>query len=179
MKKDELLVILEDLGAKLSTTGPETWNAVLGNITLRVFTNEAKDRMRIMCAVAFVEDLNTDELLRSLQAGFHSDARYAQNNETLYAVFLHTLSSLSGSDLRVAFGQLVGMVKSAGTSYGCKTMRFQWPRPEQDPKNGIRHKTIKTISLSMRRTSPPKGEDEAENGAGDGAGDGDGDGAGD
>lgn len=77
------------------------WQLTFEGYSALVVTDEAADRMRIMVPVAAVDDLDSEQLHRLLQANFDSalDARYAIARDRVWAVFLHPLASLSEREL--------------------------------------------------------------------------------
>lgn len=81
--------------------------------------DEAADRMRLMSPVGKVEDLDSAEMLRLMQANFDSalDARYAIANDVLWGLFVHPLSTLSEEEFVVAIGQTINVVATFGTTY--------------------------------------------------------------
>lgn len=84
------------------------------------------DRMRLIAPVRKTSELTPAEKDRILEANFHTalDARYATSRETLYAVFVHPLSSLTEKDLRAAIHQVSTLAKTFGTSYSSGDLSF-------------------------------------------------------
>ena len=64
--------------------------------------------------------------MRLMQANFDSalDARYAIAQDTLWGVFIHSLSELSDDEFLTALGETVNIVLTYGTTYSSGLMIF-------------------------------------------------------
>jgi len=105
-----------DPGAKLLANGASF--RVEGVPVTLVYDINA-DRMRIMTAAASINDIDTDQLIRLMQANFDSalDARYALAQGVLWSTFIHPLSTLSSDEFGSGLGQTVNLITTFGSSY--------------------------------------------------------------
>ncbi len=151
MNKQELEDFLKGAGESFRPLTEEGWTVEALGVPVQAYVNVAKDRMRVMAAVSLVENVPPEQALHLLRSGFHSDARYGIYGETLYAVFVHALSSLCESDLRVGLRQVTELAQSFGTDYSRAPMRFQWPRPspEEAQRGGVRRRTEDAVRKSV------------------------------
>ncbi len=94
---------------------------------------------------------NHGQLVVGRCSGFHSDGRNAIYGDTVYAVFVHSLSGLVALDLRAALRQLAELAESYGTDYSLTPLRFQWPRPnpEDAQRGGVRRRTEDAVKRSV------------------------------
>ncbi|MBE1283779.1 MAG: hypothetical protein GJ676_10760 [Rhodobacteraceae bacterium] len=91
----------------------------VAEVPVLVVTDPRADRMRAMVPIRPAADIDTDELMRMMQANFDSalDARYAVANEILWAVFIHPLSPLEKDQFISGLAQTVNIAKTYGTLY--------------------------------------------------------------
>jgi len=146
---------LEDfLTAAAETIRPlteEGWTMESHGVPMQAYVNVAKDRMRIMATLGELDELDLGRAHHLLRGGFHTDARYAIYGDTVYAIFVHSLSSLCESDLRVGLRQVAELAQAYGTDYTSSPMRFQWPRPnpEDAQRGGVRRRTEDAVKRSV------------------------------
>ncbi len=110
------LILRVDEEATLNQT---TWHfQVAGLDTILVF-DPAADRMRILIPIGKADEVDSEELLRLMQANFDSalDARYAIAQGLLWGTYIHPLSTLTDEEFLVGLGQTANVVTSYGTSY--------------------------------------------------------------
>ena len=91
-----------------------------------ILTNQEHNRMRIISPVTPEGQLTPEQRDAMLSANFHSalDARYAISNGTVFAAFLHPLSSLEENDLRSALRQVSQLVANFGSTYSSGGLQF-------------------------------------------------------
>lgn len=154
VNRQELEDFLEASGDTFRPMTEEAWTMEAHGVPLQAYVNVAKDRMRIMAAVGSVEDLEPGQARHLLRSGFHTDARYAIYGDAVYAVFVHSLSSLCESDLRTGLRQVTELAESFGADYTRSPMRFQWPRPspEDAQRGGVRRRTEDAVKRSVEMT---------------------------
>lgn len=89
-------------------------------------SDENANRMRIISPIALVSDVPVDALLIAMAANFHSalDARYAIGDGTVYAAYIHPLSSLTEEQLISAIQQVANAKANFGTSYSSGELVF-------------------------------------------------------
>lgn len=115
------------------------WRFTVSGVTLIGVVDEKHDRMRFMAPVTQINKLSEKHLYDMLMANFHTaiDARYAISNKTVYATFLHPLSSLTPKDARSAIQQVVSLTLTFGKSYSSGSLQFGSPirqSPTQPPQ---------------------------------------------
>lgn len=95
------------------------WKFKVADFDAMVVLDEGADRMRIIIPIGKASDLNSDELMRLMQANFDSalDARYAIGQGLLWGTYIHPLSTLTDEEFLVGLGQTANVVGSFGTSY--------------------------------------------------------------
>jgi hypothetical protein len=94
-----------------------------------LISDPANDRMRMVVQVARADDLDARYLNVLLQANFHVtlDARYAISNGTVFATYLHPISSLTAAEIESALGQVVSLRKNFGSSFSSGVLQFGTP----------------------------------------------------
>jgi len=105
-----------DPAAEFSDAGAEF---TVNGVTLLLVYDISADRMRVIAPVAESGALSAEETMRLMQANFDSalDARYAVAKGYVWAVFLHPLSSIDGSEFGSGVAQTVNLVTTYGTSF--------------------------------------------------------------
>ncbi len=146
MKANEIEAFLHEETERVKTEG-QAWAFVSSGVPMQAFTNEAKDRMRVMAMVALIEEVQIEQIEPILRINFHSDARYGLQEGILWAIFMHSLSGLRRSDLINGLRQVAKLVSSYGNSFSSGPMRFQWPRPAKG--EGIRRRTVETVQAAL------------------------------
>ena len=96
-----------------------SWSFKVADIDAIVIFDINADRMRVVIPIGRADALESEELLRLMQANFDSalDARYAIGQGLLWGTFIHPLSTLTDEEFLVGLGQTVNVVISYGTSY--------------------------------------------------------------
>jgi hypothetical protein len=102
------------------------WFMQAGNTPILIQTQEDANRMRI---VGFIEDdilLDKAELVRLLEANYHTalDVRYAITDNRLVAAFIHPLAELTSTQFILGFHQVVSCAEICGREYSGGTMVF-------------------------------------------------------
>lgn len=107
------------------------------NVTLVYDINA--NRMRLVSAVAELEGLGEEELLRLMQANFDSalDARYAVAQGVLWSTFIHELSSLTQNEFGSGLGQTINLVRSYGSTFSSGAMVFGGGDSAEEQRNLI------------------------------------------
>ena len=102
------------------------WNFKVADVPVMIVTDEKNDRMRVMVAIRKVDELDSAELMRLLQADFDSalDARYAVAHEILWSAYIHPLAALHDRQFISAIGQTVNLALTYGTSYTSGALVF-------------------------------------------------------
>jgi hypothetical protein len=96
------------------------------SMKMALLSDEEHDRMRIISPITSYSNLAPkikDDLMYS---NFHKalDARYAVSEDTLYAVFIHPLSTLTQEDLESALKQVANLKSSFGKTYSSGQLDF-------------------------------------------------------
>lgn len=118
MDYERLGKIIFALDPEAQPQGPG-FQLTVSDVPMLVITDISADRMRAMIPIRSAEALSDDDLRRMMQANFDStlDARYAIANGTLWAAFIHPLSSLEKDQLISGLAQTVNIAKTYGTLY--------------------------------------------------------------
>ena len=102
------------------------WRFTLHGFSASVITDEKADRMRILVPVAQMSEVDSDTLVRLMQANFDSalDARYSVAKGVLWSVFIHPLSALSDHQFVDGLAQTVNLAATYGTTYSSGALIF-------------------------------------------------------
>ena len=102
------------------------WRFSLHDYPATVITDENADRMRIIVPIAKAKDVDTDQLLRLMQANFDSalDARYSIAQGILWSAYIHPLSELSEHQFIDGLAQTVNLAATYGTTYSSGALIF-------------------------------------------------------
>lgn len=122
----------ERLGKILFALDPDAlpqgpgFQLTVGDLPVFVITDTNADRMRAMVSIGSAADLSPADLQRMMQANFDStlDARYAIANGTLWAAYIHPLSTLEKDQLISGLAQTVNIAKTYGTLYSGGAAEF-------------------------------------------------------
>ncbi|MEQ9317879.1 MAG: hypothetical protein RIF41_01930 [Polyangiaceae bacterium] len=150
MTKTELETILSSESSRFRAHDDARWSFVAHGVPMQAFCSEAKDRMRVMAAVCYLEDVTEEQLRLLLRGSFHADARYAIHETTVFAAYLHPLGRLSETELRDGIRQVASMARTFGTRFAAGGMSFQWPRPAPEG-SGIRRRTVEAVQKQLER----------------------------
>jgi len=95
----------------------------------------AHDRMRIVAPIAPLSQLEADHVMASMVANFHTalDGRYALSEGTLFALFVHPLSSLTTEQAKSGVEQTVNLVNTFGDTYAASDLTFGETAPRSLP----------------------------------------------
>ncbi len=95
-----------------------------------LLSDVAHDRMRIITPITKYSTLAPAIKDNLMQANFHSalDARYAVSEDTLYAAFIHPLSSLPQNEFENALRQVFNLAASFGKTYSSGQLEFTHKR---------------------------------------------------
>lgn len=90
------------------------------------FSDENYNRMRIISPITSYSNLAPKIKDSLMDSNFHLalDARYAVSEDTLYAAFLHPLSSLVAEDFESAMKQVYNLVVSFAKTYSSAQIQF-------------------------------------------------------
>lgn len=91
-----------------------------------LLSDEEYNRMRVISPIT-TYSLLAPKIKDSLMgANFHSalDARYGVSEDTLYAAFIHPLSSLDENDFKSALVQVNNLAKNFGKTYSSAQIEF-------------------------------------------------------
>ena len=96
------------------------------NTKMALYPDEEFDRMRIIAPITQYSSLAPKIKDSLMDANFHSalDCRYGVTEDTLYALFLHPLSSLTHTDFLSALKQVHNLAKSFGKTYSSAQIAF-------------------------------------------------------
>lgn len=91
-----------------------------------LLSDEEHNRMRIISPITAYSNLAPKIKDSLMHSNFHKalDARYAVSEDTLYACFIHPLSSLTLEDLESALKQVFNLTISFGKTYSSGQLDF-------------------------------------------------------
>ncbi|MEM9173723.1 MAG: hypothetical protein AAGC67_00675 [Myxococcota bacterium] len=102
-------------------------------IQILAVSDPVHDRMRLISPITTIDQLSAQRLAEMLVANFHTslDGRYAIADGTVFAAFLHPLSSLDAELLASAIRQVAALQRNFGTTYSSDELTFGGgPGPE-------------------------------------------------
>ncbi|MDF1878969.1 hypothetical protein JHD46_04870 [Sulfurimonas sp. SAG-AH-194-C20] len=96
------------------------------NTKMALYPDEEFNRVRIISPITQYSSLAPKIKDSLMDANFHSalDCRYGVTEDTLYAAFLHPLSSLTKEDFLGALKQVHNLAKSFGKTYSSAQIAF-------------------------------------------------------
>lgn len=125
MTNDRIGVLIDKLDEDAEGR-PGFWKFQLDEYEVYVITDERAGRMRAMVPILPSVEVESEILERLMQANFDSalDARYSIANDTLWATFIHPLSSLSDELLISGIAQSVNLAATYGTTFSSGAVVF-------------------------------------------------------
>ena len=95
-------------------------------VKMALLSDVKHDRMRIISPITPYSQLAPKIKEDLMHANFHKalDARYAVSEDTLYAVFIHPLSTLSQEELKSALKQVSNLKLNFGKTYSSGQLDF-------------------------------------------------------
>ncbi len=123
MDRSRLAAILSQETTGLMPQG-SGWAFDFSGIPMLCMVDENANRMRIFALIGEVSTLTDEQRSTISDANFRSalDARYATTNNVLVSLFLHELSSLEESRVRMALRQVASLVVTFGSTYSSGTL---------------------------------------------------------
>lgn len=114
---------------------------VAEEIPVFCITDENHNRMRIISPVKELEKASKEEILRCLEANFHTalDVKYAISEGVIWVAFIHPLKELSEEQVKDALLQVVNANITFGTTYSSTDLYFpgaEEPEKTETPKKG-------------------------------------------
>lgn len=102
------------------------WEVKYKGYSLTIITDEAHNRMRIVCPVIEEKKLTKKDLSIILSANFDSalDAKYALYKEYLWSVFTHPLKELEQEQFKDAMLQVATLTSTYGSTYTSTDLIF-------------------------------------------------------
>jgi len=99
--------------------GEGAWKFVIDEVEYMCFTDEAADRMRIMAAVAPLNEVTEEQMAECMKANFDRalDARYCVNHGVLWTAFIHPLKCLTTDLFKSGVFQVGTARETFGTEY--------------------------------------------------------------
>ena len=96
-----------------------SWFFSVEGLATTVVYDIAADRMRIVIPIVKAEDVDSETMLRLMQANFDTalDARYAMANGMVWGTFIHPLSTLSDEEFLVGLAQTANVVLTFGSTF--------------------------------------------------------------
>ena len=102
------------------------WQMYFGQVPMMCITDEFHNRMRIISPVKKVEESNQEEIMKCMEANFHSalDVRYSISEDVLWVAFIHPLKELSKEQVIDAVRQVYSAVLTYGSSFSSSNLTF-------------------------------------------------------
>ncbi|MDF1880772.1 hypothetical protein JHD50_05545 [Sulfurimonas sp. MAG313] len=99
-------------------------------VKMALLSDEIHNRMRIISPITKYSNLAPNIKDSLMHSNFHLalDARYAVSEDTLYAAFIHPLSTLNEEDLDSAIKQVCNLASSFGKTYSSGQLDFTHKR---------------------------------------------------
>jgi hypothetical protein len=118
MTTDQLDKLLRSRFNELET-GKDQWRLEVGGTRVHVLADPDSDRLRVMAPVAAVDRSDADAFRRLLEANYGNtlDARYAIDNDILWALFLAPLATVPEYMVDAAISQVVELARTTGSSF--------------------------------------------------------------
>jgi hypothetical protein len=109
------------------------WQFIIDDLAFLCLTDQLHNRMRIISPIAEMGEVTDEELLRCMEANFHSalDARYAISDGVLWAAFIHPLQELTKDQVISGISQVYSTAQTFGTYYSSGALSFP-TQGEQD-----------------------------------------------
>ncbi|MFT4664751.1 MAG: hypothetical protein ACI9XB_001699 [Gammaproteobacteria bacterium] len=120
------------------------WEIWVGDVPLLCITDKRHNRMRIISPVKEVKDANSEDLLKCLEANFHTalDVKYSISEDVIWVAFIHPLQELTKEQVLDAMAQVRAGVLTYGTIYTSTDLTF--PKKEEREKKEGKGKTKKS-----------------------------------
>ena len=95
-------------------------------VKMALISDEEHNRMRIIAPITQYSKLAPKIKDSLMHSNFHLalDARYGVSEDTLYAAFIHPLSTLAQEDLESALKQVYNLTSSFGKTYSSGQLDF-------------------------------------------------------
>jgi len=131
MNNDQLQKIFEVFSDTLAGSSGR-WEMLVGEVPMYCLTDTNHNRMRIISPIKKVEDASKEEILKCLEANFHTalDVKYSISEDIIWVAFIHPLKELSMSQVIDALSQVWAGALTYGTTYTSTNLTF----PNQEEK---------------------------------------------
>ncbi|MEM1219784.1 MAG: hypothetical protein AAGH79_12775 [Bacteroidota bacterium] len=119
------------------------WEMVVNDQYIICITDEGHNRMRIIAPIVEVERMNAEELLKCMEANFHTalDVKYAISDGVLWSTFIHPLKELSEGQVADALAQVYNAAVTFGSSYSSTDLFFPGSKKQEEPPKKGNKKT--------------------------------------
>ncbi len=114
------------------------WEIWRNGLPMICITDQNHNRMRIMMPVKEVRNASGDEIMRCMEANFHTalDIKYAISDAFIWVVFIHPLNELTIGQVMDAMDQIQAGYITYGTIYSSTELAF--PKSEDDADDGVK-----------------------------------------
>lgn len=108
------------------------WEMLVGEVPMFCLTDTNHNRMRIISPIKKVEDASKEEILKCMEANFHTalDVKYSISDDVIWVAFIHPLKELSMAQVIDALSQVWAGAMTYGTTYTSTNLTF----PNQEEK---------------------------------------------
>ena len=147
MSNEKLQTIFETLSDTLIGESGR-WELMVGDVPMYCLTDAHHNRMRIITPVKKVEEAGKEEILKCMEANFHTalDVKYAISDDIIWVAFIHPLKELTQEQVIDALAQVWAGAITYGSSYTSTNLTFpkEKERKENLKKDGKKDKKSKT-----------------------------------
>ncbi len=114
-----------------------SWQFVIDSIVFLCITDEVNNRMRIISPVEKAENLNDEQIMRCMEANFHTalDVRYSISDGILWSAFIHPLTELTKEQVISGLSQVYSCVKTFDSTYSSGALSFPTQEEREIQRN--------------------------------------------
>lgn len=125
MNNEKLQSILYTVSDTLAGQ-PGQWQLLIDDVQMFCLTDELHNRMRIISPIADVSEVGEEELMKCMEANFHSalDVRYSVSEGVIWVAYIHPLKELTKEQVIDAMKQVYSGALTFGTTYTSSHLSF-------------------------------------------------------
>jgi hypothetical protein len=136
MNNEKLQSILSTVSDSLTGKSGQ-WQLLIDDVQMFCLTDELHNRMRIISPVTDVSEVSQEELMKCLEANFHSalDVRYSISEGVIWVAFIHPLQELTREQVIDAMKQVYSGVLTFGSTYTSSNLCFPTNKENKSKMN--------------------------------------------
>ncbi len=122
------------------------WEMLVGEVPMFCLTDTEHNRMRIITPIKKVEDASKEEILKCMEANFHTalDVKYSISDDVIWVAFIHPLKELTMEQVIDALSQVWAGALTYGTTYTSTNLTFPNQEEKEKEINKKKDKAKKT-----------------------------------